>query len=83
MAQITYTRISTCPGGCHVTFDISLNGGAPTREVFPIDDLRAPLAQVSNDDREAFVQMVLRAHLADKTRAQIVTEFASPVTVTI
>ncbi len=83
MPSLTYTFVSRCAGGCHVTFDVQVNGGAAKRTTFDIDTLRAPLADITPEQRDDFIGRVLRVHIADKTRAQIATEFATPVTVTI
>lgn len=83
MATITFTRISVCAAGDHVTIDVSFNGGASKRGVFDIDDLRQALSILTPEEQEAFAKLVLRVHIAGKTRNQITTEFNSPVTVTI
>lgn len=83
MATLTYTFISICAGGDHLALDVSLNAGASKRLVTTVDDVRAPLSELSADEQIEFVTKTLRVHLAGKTRAQIVTEFQSPVTVTI
>ena len=83
MATITYTFVSRCSGGGHTLFDISVNGGATQSVVFATDELRAPLSELTQDQREKLQELILRVHMAGKTRAQIVTELASPVTVTI
>jgi hypothetical protein len=83
MATITYTRISTCTGGEHVTMDVQLNAGTAKRTTYEIDELRQSLASIPTDTIEKFAEMVLRVHVAGKTRAQLVTEFASPVVITI
>lgn len=83
MATVTYTFVSRCAGGGHTQLDVSFNGGANQRVSYETDDLRAPLSNLTQDEREQLSLLVLKVHLAGKTRAQIVTEFGSPVTVTI
>lgn len=83
MATVTYTFVSRCSGGGHVALDVSFNGAANQRVSFETDDLRAPLSNLTQDERETLALLVLKVHMAGKTRAQIVTEFGSPVTVTI
>lgn len=83
MATITYTFVSRCTGGGHVAMDVSLNGGAANRVVYETDDLRAPLSDLTSEQKTELTLAILKIHLAGKTRAQIVTEFGSPVTVTI
>lgn len=63
--------------------DISVNGGAANRVVYTTDEIRASLASLTTEEREQLALLILKVHMAGKTRAQIVTEFGSPVTVTI
>lgn len=83
MATVTYTFVSRCNGGGHTVFDISFNGGADQRITYTTDDLRAPLSALTQDERETLALLILKVHMAGKTRAQIVTELQNPVTVTI
>ena len=84
MATLTYTFAGRCNGGGHVQLDIALNGGAAKRVTYTTDELRAPLAELTADERETLALLILKLHLAGRTRAQMVTEFQSgPVVVTI
>ncbi len=83
MATVTYTFVSRCSGGGHTVFDISVNGGAARRAVFDTDEIRAPLSELTQDQRETLQLLILKVHMSGKTRAQIITELANPVTVTI
>lgn len=83
MATITYTFVDRCAGGGHTRMDVSLNGGAARRVVYTTDEIRAPLSDLTTEERERIALDILKLHMAGKTRAQIVTELASPVTVTI
>lgn len=83
MATVTYTFVSRCAGGGHTAFDVSFNGGIAQRIVYPTDEVRAPLSALTQDEREELALLVLKVHMAGKTRAAIITELASPVTVTI
>lgn len=83
MATVTYTFVSRCNGGGHTVFDISFNGGANRRTVYASDEIRAPLNQLTQDEIDAAFLIVAKVHFGGKTRAQIVTELGSPVTVTI
>lgn len=84
MATITYTFNHRCGGGGHTALDVSFNAGPSQQFIFMTDDVRAPLSELSDDDIERSLKLILRIHLAGKTRAQIATEFqAGPVTVTI
>lgn len=83
MATLAYTFVDRCSGGGHVRLDVSFNGGAAQRIVYTTDEIREPLSNLTQDQRETLALLVLKVHMAGKTRAQIVTEFQSPVTVTI
>ncbi len=83
MATVTYTFVSRCAGGGHTVFDISVNGGATQRVIYETDDLRDSLSNLSPERQDILKLLILKAHMAGKTRAQIVTELASPVTVTL
>jgi hypothetical protein len=83
MATITYTFVDRCAGGGHTRLDVSVNGGAAQRIVYDTDDIRSPLSNLTQDQQDTLKLLILKVHMNGKTRAQIVTEFASPVTVTI
>lgn len=84
MATIQYTLANICPSGGHASFDISINAGPLRRLAFTTDQIRAPLADLTSEEREFLIATVLRIHMAGKTRAQIQTELqAGPVLVTI
>lgn len=83
MATISYTFIDRCAGGGHTRIDVSFNAGAEQRIVYTTDELREPLSNLTQDQRETLALLILKVHMAGKTRAQIVTEFAGPVTITI
>jgi hypothetical protein len=84
MAIVAYDFVDRCAAGGHFRLDISLNGGAAQRVVFHTDEMREPLSSLTQAERENLAFLILKVHLAGKTRAQIVTEFqAGPVTVTI
>jgi hypothetical protein len=83
MATISYTFVDRCAGGGHTRLDVSFNGGAAQRLVYATDDIRQPLSALTQDEREQLALLILKVHMAGKTRTQIVSEFSSPVTVTI
>lgn len=84
MAIVSYTFVDRCDGGGHTRLDISLNGGAAQRIVYDTDDIRSPLGNLTQEQRETLALLILKVHMAGKTRAQIVSEFsAGAVTVTI
>lgn len=84
MTTVTYTFVSRCAGGGHTALDVQLNGGAVRHFVYTTDEIRAPLSSLTPDEREQAALLILKIHMAGKTRAQIVSEFqAGPVVVTI
>jgi hypothetical protein len=83
MATLTYTFVELCPAGGHLTLDVSFNSGQAKRVTFETDGIRAPLSELSTEEREQFAAKVLQIHCAGKTRAQLAAEFQNPVTVTI
>lgn len=84
MPTVSYSNPTRCAGGGHTAVDVTLNGGATKRVVYTTDEVRAPLSGLTAEERETLALLILKVHLAGKTRAQIVTEFqAGPVVVTI
>jgi len=83
MATISYTFVSRCAGGGHTKLDVSFNGGAAQSVVYTTDEISLPLSSLTQEQRETLVLLILKVHMAGKTRSQMVTEFGSPVTVTI
>ena len=84
MATLSYTFVSRCAGGGHFAVDVSLNGGASRRVVYTTDEVRAALSELTDDERERAALLIIKLHMAGKTRQQIVTEFnQGPITVTI
>jgi len=84
MATVSYTFVSRCTGGGHTTIDVSVNGGTAQRIVYDTDDVRLPLSNLTPEQQDLLKLLILKVHMAGKTRAQIVSEFNSgPVTVTI
>lgn len=81
---ISYALVGRCSSGGHTTVDISINSGPVERVTYTTDELRAPLNSYTEEEIRFAKLIVLKAHLAGKTRPQIVTEFnTGPVTVTI
>lgn len=81
---LTYTFIDRCEGGGHTRLDVAVNGGATKRLVYTTDEIREPLANLTADERDFAALVILKIHLAGKTRQEIIDEFAAgPVTVTI
>lgn len=83
MATITNTFVDRCNGGGHTRLDVSVNGGAGRHIVYTTDEIREPLSNLTQDQQDTLKLLILKAHMAGKTRAQIVTELQSPVMVTI
>lgn len=80
---VTYTHISTCPGGDHVTMDVKVNSGATQRITYDIDEVRKPLSDLTEDQADRLKELLFRVHIANRTRPQLVTEFANPVVIPI
>lgn len=84
MATLTYSNPAICSGGGHVSIDVALNGNAVLSATYEVDELRAPLSDLDEAEREALALAILKLHFAGKTRAQMRAEFqAGPVTVTL
>lgn len=84
MATLTYTFVSRCGRVGHFVVDISFNGGASRRVVYTTDEVRAPLSELNQEQRETLALYIMKLHMAGKSRAQIASEFqAGPVEVTI
>lgn len=84
MATVAYTFVDRCTGGGHTRLDVSVNGGAAQRIVYDTDDIRAPLSNLTQDQQDMLKLLILKVHMAGKTRQQIITEFnQGAVTVTI
>jgi hypothetical protein len=81
--DISYTFVDRCQGGAHARIDVSVNGGPVQRIVYATDDIREPLSELSREQIDIIKLIVLKAHFQGKTRAQILAEFANPVTITI
>lgn len=84
MATITYTFVRRCEGGGHTVLGISVNAGQAEEIVYDTDDIRRPLSELTDDQRDLLKLLILKVHMAGKNRQQIINEFqAGPVTVTI
>ena len=84
MPTLPYSNPAICAGGGHVSVDVALNGTQVLSPVYEVDDVRAPLADLTTDERETLALLILKLHFAGKTRAQMKTELqAGPVTVTL
>lgn len=83
MANVTYNFVSRCAGGCHATFDVKVDNGATKRVTYDIDQLRRPLSEIPDEVVDLIKEMLLRIHIANRTRPQLVAEFANPVVITV
>jgi hypothetical protein len=85
MATINYQLVGVCTGGGHAAVDVTLNGGATRRVVYTSDEIRAPLNQLTADEREALALLILKVHFAGMTRVQMRNALEAPggVTVTV
>ena len=83
MATVSYTRRSVCAGGCHVTMDVSFNGGSARSIVFDLDEIRQPLNTFTQEQVETALLLVLKAHVAGMTRAQAATAMPNNTAVVV
>ena len=84
MTTLTYTHVRHCAGGGHVVLDVSLDGAPARRFVYTTDEIRAPLSALTQEEREIGAIIIIKLHMRDKTRQQMLEEFdAGPVTVTV
>lgn len=79
MATVTLSWVGVCAGGCHVTVDVSFNGGSAQRFTYDVDEFRASITQ---EKREEFILDLLRFVSVGKTRAEVRTALQAGVTVT-
>lgn len=63
--------------------DVSVNGGPARPKSFDIDEVRKPLAELTSEQIDEIIALLLRVHTAGRTRAQLVTEFQNPVVITV
>lgn len=77
MPTITTSLDRVCPSGGHVHLKVSIDGGAQVPVTFNADDLRRPMSEVTQEERDAFVAMALRLHFIGRTRNQMRTELTN------
>jgi hypothetical protein len=78
MPTLNYAFVNACAGGGHVRLDVTLNGGATRRIVYTTDEIRAPLSNLSTDERESLALLILKVHFAGMTRGQMSTALQAP-----
>lgn len=83
MATVAYALGATCSGGGHAHVDVSVNGMAPMRFTYTVDELRAPLSDLAQEERERVALVIAKLHLAGLTRAQARIALQAGFTVTI
>lgn len=85
VATLNYAFVGVCAGGGHVTLDISYNGGATRRVVYTTDEVRAPLSELTTEEREQLALLIMKVHFAGTSRAAMKTALQAPggLTVTI
>lgn len=83
MATITYNRRAVCAGGCHVTMDVTFNGGGTRSIVFDLDNIRRPLSSFTEEEISTALLLVAKAHIAGMTRAQAAVAFPANADVVI
>jgi hypothetical protein len=85
MAVVVYQFVSRCEGGGHFAVDVDINRGQwSKRIVYTTDEVRAPLSDMTQDERETLALLLVKLHLSGKSRAEIVNKFQDgPVTVVV
>lgn len=78
MGSITLTKTRECADGTHLT--ISITGDFTGTINFYAPDLMEP---ITNDDREAFLRVLLRLCKKGKTMAQVKNALNNGITVSI
>lgn len=78
MAAITLTATDICAGDNHYT--LTVTGAAQHIEVFTLDDM---LAAITDDEKRAFLRVLIRIAKIGRTRAQVRTALLNGYTVTI
>jgi hypothetical protein len=78
MPTLNYAFVNACAGGGHVRLDVTLNGGNTRRIVYTTDEIRAPLNQLTADEREAFALLALKVHFAGSSRAAMRAALEAP-----
>ena len=83
-ASVGYTFRRRCDGGGHFVLGVSFNGVALGDYVYTTDEVRAPLSELTQEERELVARVILRLRLQGMTRAEINTLFqAGPVVIQI
>jgi hypothetical protein len=82
-ASIVYTFRARCGGGGHTILGVSFNGVALGDFAYTTDELLRPIAQLTQEERQAAALLILKLRCQGLNRSQAVTLFGSPVTVTI
>ena len=83
MATISFILDTACAGGGHAHVDMSLNGGAAQHISVTMDDLRQPLSDMTDEQRETVAVFLMRLKLTGLTRAQVRTALQNGFAVTI
>ena len=82
--SITYQFVDRCAGGGHTRFDVTIGSGVTKRIIYETDEIRRPLSDLTDEQRDTLLLYILKVHMTGKERADIVTELNSgPVMVTV
>ncbi len=82
-SYIGFAFASVCAGGGHNDLMVSLNGGASQHYVYTTDDIRAPLSEMSEEERITATLFLLKLHFAGKTRAEVLAELSPGIVMVI
>lgn len=83
MATISYALDRVCAGGGHAHVSVSLNGGLSQHFAYTMDELRAPLSALTQDERELAALVIAKLHLAGMSKQQARNAIQAGFTVTI
>lgn len=80
MATVVITLNSVCGGGGHANISVTVNGVDKGDFVVWADDI---LSDITDDEIETFLKLVVRAHKIGKTKAQVRSNLQAGLTVAI
>jgi hypothetical protein len=80
MATVLLKLEHVCAGGGHVTISLALNGTPKGEWELWADDL---LADITDEEVEAFAKLLIRAHKVGRTKAEVRTDLQTGLTVEV
>jgi hypothetical protein len=80
MATILLKLEHVCAGGGHATISVALNGTPKGEWELWADDV---LADVTDEEIEALMKLLIRAHKVGRTKAEVRTDLQAGLTITV